>query len=291
MQTHTAQHPINRRRCLAALVGCVAWPAAPAWAARHRNQGLMLAGEAAADMDPAGFLVSEKLDGARALWDGQQLRFRSGLPVQAPRWFTQALPKHPLDGELWMARGQFEALSGAVRRLQPDDSEWRRISYQVFDLPGAEGPFVKRAAALQALMKQVDRPALQGVVQRTVAGPQDLQRWLDQVVQAGGEGLMLHRADAHWVAGRSTSLLKLKPLHDAEAQVVAHLPGKGRHAGRLGALQVRTPEGVIFAIGTGLDDAQRDQPPPLGAWVTYSHRGYTAGGVPRFASFLRVRTL
>jgi DNA ligase-1 len=112
---------------------------------------------------------------------------------------------------------------------------------------------------------------------------------LQAVVDGGGEGLVLHRADAPYAIGRSSALLKLKPLHDAEAVVVAHLPGRGKHAGRLGALRVRTPEGTEFQIGTGFSDAQREQPPRIGAVVTYTHRGLTAGEVPRFASFLRVR--
>jgi len=85
------------------------------------------------------------------------------------------------------------------------------------------------------------------------------------------------------------ALLKLKPLHDAEAVVIGHVPGQGKHAGRLGALRVRNEDGAEFLIGTGFSDAQRAEPPPTGVLVTYTHRGSTASGVPRFASFLRVR--
>jgi DNA ligase-1 len=100
---------------------------------------------------------------------------------------------------------------------------------------------------------------------------------------------MLHRASAQWQPGRSGQVLKLKPLHDAEATVLGHQPGRGRHAGRLGALRVRSDKGVVFEIGTGFSDAERADPPAAGRRVSYTHRGYTAGGVPRFASFLRVR--
>jgi DNA ligase-1 len=86
-------------------------------------------------------------------------------------------------------------------------------------------------------------------------------------------------------------LLKFKPLQDADALVVAHLGGQGRHAGRLGALRVRTPEGKEFLLGTGLRDEQRDKPPPVGSVVTFTYQGTTAQGIPRFASFLRVRTV
>lgn len=72
---------------------------------------------------------------------------------------------------------------------------------------------------------------------------------------------MLHRADARYSSGRGEDLLKLK----REARVVAHLPGAGRFAGRMGALLVEDPEGRQFWIGTGFTDGQRANPPPLGS--------------------------
>jgi DNA ligase-1 len=108
-------------------------------------------------------------------------------------------------------------------------------------------------------------------------------------VRDGGEGLMLHRADAPYITGRSDVLMKFKLWHDAEATVIAHLPGKGRHAGRLGALRVRAPDGREFSLGTGFSDAQRRDPPALGTVVSYRYRELTAKGMPRFASFWRVR--
>lgn len=251
--------------------------------------GAMLARAAPAGIDPRGFLVSEKFDGVRALWDGATLRFRSGLPVSAPPWFTDRLPATPLDGELWMGHGTFEALLGAVRRMQPLDAEWRSVRYQVFDQPGTAGPFADRARRLRGVLQQTAWAPLVAVVQAELPHPKALQHQLDDVLRAGGEGLMLHRASALWRAGRSDDLLKLKPLADAEATVIGHLPGRGRHLGRMGALRLRNDHGVMFQIGTGFSDRQREQPPDLGSRVTYTHRGSTAAGVPRFASFLRER--
>jgi DNA ligase-1 len=250
----------------------------------------MSAREAPGLVDPAGWLVSEKLDGVRALWDGRSLVFRSGLPIAAPAWFVEVLPKDvALDGELWIGRGQFEALSGTVRKAVPVDAEWRSLSYQLFDLPGAPGPFSERATRLRALAGQLRSPLLGAIPQQQLPDKAALQRRLDEVMRAGGEGLMLQRADAPWRPGRSAQLLKLKPLHDAEATVIGHTAGQGRHAGRMGALRVRAEDGVEFLIGTGFSDADREHPPPLGSVVTFTHRGRTEGGVPRFASFLRVR--
>jgi DNA ligase-1 len=127
------------------------------------------------------------------------------------------------------------------------------------------------------------------VPQRRLESHAALSAWMRQVVRAGGEGLMLHRGDAPYRSGRSDDLLKLKPHDDAEARVVAHLPGRGRHAGRTGALLVESPSGQRFRIGSGFSDADRNQPPPIGSWITYRFRGTYAGGLPRFASYLRVR--
>jgi DNA ligase-1 len=251
---------------------------------------VLLAQEAPEQIDPRGYLVSEKYDGVRGLWDGRALRFRSGLSVAAPAWFTARLPAQALDGELWLGRGRFEELSGIVRHHQPDDEAWRQVRYMVFELPEAPGSFAERARRIAGMVQDAAWPALQAVAQTPVAGGAALQRRLEETVLAGGEGLVLHRADAPYVTGRSAVLLKLKPLHDAEARVIGHLPGRGKHAGRLGALRVRNAQGVEFLIGTGFGDAQRENPPPLGAWVTYTHRGYTEGAVPRFASFLRLHT-
>ena len=99
---------------------------------------------------------------------------------------------------------------------------------------------------------------------------------------------MLHLASASCSSGRSDVLVKLKPQLDAEATVTAHHAGQGKYKGLLGALEVRTPEGRSFLIGSGLSDAQRRAPPAIGSVVTYRYRELTNTGLPRFASFMRV---
>ncbi|MEY4751117.1 MAG: hypothetical protein RIQ60_3331 [Pseudomonadota bacterium] len=269
---------------VSALAAAAAQPAAPA---------LLLAREAGPQVRIEHYLVSEKLDGVRAYWDGMHLRFRSGALLAAPDWFVAALPPgQALDGELWLARGQFDVLSGLLRQTQGrDDPLWRAVSYHLFELPGAPGSFERRVQMLQALVAERRAAHLRVSTQRRLADQTALRRWLDEVVAGGGEGLMLHRADAPYVTGRSEVLLKLKPLADAEAVVIAHLPGKGRHAGRLGALQVRRDDGRVFALGSGLSDAQRELPPPVGSTVVYRYRGLTPTGLPRFATFWRVQEL
>jgi DNA ligase-1 len=235
------------------------------------------------------FLVSEKLDGVRAIWDGKVLKTRAGNVINAPAWFTKNLPNTPMDGELWLAHGQFDKLSGAVRKDVPIYAEWQNITYQIFELPNAEDTFEARAKRIVEIVKQANIPHLKAVAQFRVKNEAELKTRLKKVVANGGEGLMLHRADALYVTGRSDALLKLKPYFDAEATVVAHTPGKGKHKGKLGALVVETPEGIRFKLGTGFTDAQREHPPKIGSLVTYTYRDKTKAGKPKFASFLRER--
>ncbi len=240
-------------------------------------------------VDVAQYLVSEKLDGVRAIWDGQTLRFRSGKTINAPAWFLDGLPKRPLDGELWMGRGTFERVAGIVRREIPDDAEWRQVRYMIFELPGAPGTFAERAERIRDTVKQANVPWLGEIEQFRVVDRNSLQKRMKEVVKAGGEGLMLHRADALYETGRSDTLLKMKPWEDAEAVVIGHLPGKGKHAGTMGALRVRAEDGREFSLGSGFTDQQRRDPPPLGTTVTYRYHDLTRKGLPRFTSFLRVR--
>ncbi|CAZ89183.1 putative ATP-dependent DNA ligase [Thiomonas arsenitoxydans] len=250
---------------------------------------LLLAETASSQLDPAPYWVSEKLDGVRAFWDGRVLRFRSGNPVPAPAWFTAALPSQPLDGELWIARESFDQVSGIVRSNPPNDRDWKQVRYMVFELPNAPGSFTERIARMRTLVERAQAPWLQMVPQFRVPNSAALKQQLDKIVKAGGEGLMLHRADAPYQTGRQDVLLKLKPWQDAEATVIGYTPGKGKYAGLTGALNMQMPDGKIFRIGSGLSDALRRNPPPIGAQITYRYQSLTPSGLPRFARYLRVR--
>ena len=250
---------------------------------------LMLAQRYEAGVDVRDYWISEKLDGVRGYWDGSRLLTRGGHRIRTPDWYTAGWPHVPLDGELWIGRGRFDEVSGIVRRQQPEDGAWQRVSYMVFDLPAHPGTFDERLAALRDLICRLRIDWLQPLAQFRLDSPAALEARLADILSAGGEGLMLHRAAALRQARRSEDLLKLKAHDDAEAQVIGHEPGQGRYRGMLGALRVRAADGREFRLGTGFTDAQRRSPPPPGTWVTYRYNGLTATGLPRFARFLRVR--
>ncbi|HWS78975.1 MAG TPA: DNA ligase [Thermomonas sp.] len=237
----------------------------------------------------AGYLVSEKLDGVRARWDGQRLLTRSGHAIEVPAWFTAGWPRQPMDGELWTGRGEFQQVSDLVRAHHADPARWRQVRFLAFDLPADGGGFARRSTRLRSLVLAADTDSLGVIAQLPVRDRAALEARLEAVVAAGGEGLMLHRADARYRAGRSDALLKFKPFDDAEARVVGYRPGKGKYAGMVGALLVEDARGRRFALGSGLRDADRARPPRIGAQVTFRYNGLTAKGTPRFARYLRVR--
>jgi DNA ligase-1 len=239
--------------------------------------------------DLTGWWMSEKLDGVRAWWDGRQFLSRQGNVYHAPDWFTAGLPTVPLDGELWIDRKAFQKTVSIVRRQDKSD-HWKEIKYLVFDAPESGGPFEERRKALDDLIG-THRPKYATVLDQSICKSVDaLKTELLRVESLGGEGLMLRQPGSHYEAGRSPTLLKVKTFHDAEGRVVEHVPGKGRHKGRLGAVVVAMPDGQTFSVGTGFSDAQRNNPPPIGTVITYRFQELTDRGVPRFPSFVRVRT-
>jgi DNA ligase-1 len=238
--------------------------------------------------DLSDWWMSEKLDGVRAYWDGKQFLSRQGNLYHAPQWFIEGLPSVPLDGELWIDRKKFQRTVGIVRRQDKSDL-WNEVRFLVFDAPAASGGFEDRLGFLKdALGGSAAKFARQHAHERCKS-IDSLRAELARIESLGGEGLMLRQPGSKYVAGRSASLLKVKTFHDAEAVVVGHQAGAGRHKGRMGALLVRLPDGTKFAVGTGFSDREREKPPAIGATVTFRYQELSDTGVPRFPSWVGVR--
>ena len=235
----------------------------------------------------AGWLWSEKLDGVRGYWDGRLLWSKQGKLLHPPPAFVAGLPDFPLEGELWGGRGRFEATASIVQ--QPQSEAWLQLQFAVFDLPAAPGPFSARIELARSWFNRHPSPYAFVIEQHPVTDAAQLQAELERVERVGGEGLVVRDPRAPYAAGRSAEVLKVKSFADAEAVVVAHLPGQGANAGRLGALLVERPDGVRFRLGTGFSAAERQRPPPLGAVVSYKYYGFHSSGLPRFPAFLRLR--
>jgi len=239
-------------------------------------------------VDVTDWWISEKLDGVRAYWDGTQFLSRLGNLYAAPAWFTAGLPNEPLDGELWLNRKQFQKTVSIVRRKDQSD-HWRQIRFVVFDAPGLKEPFEARVEYLEDLVRKRGPQFAVKHEHARCLGIAHLKEELQRVEALGGEGLMLRQPASLYVAGRSSTLLKVKTFSDADAVVIGHQAGAGRHKGRLGALQVRLSDGTEFSVGTGFSDAERNSPPEIGCTITFRYQELSDAGVPRFPSFVGVR--
>lgn len=251
---------------------------------------LLLANKWSETTDPTRWFMSEKLDGVRALWTRGMLVSRIGNKFSAPAWFIEKLPKDvELDGELFCGRGKFQAAVSIAR--SHESARWHELTFQVFDAPAVKGAFEERMKRLDALLGGGKCGKHVVVVEQTVCTSREhLMTQLKTIEAVGGEGLMLRQPGSAYVGSRSSTLLKLKTFHDADATVIAHEPGMGKYSGQCGALKcTMVDSGKEFRVGSGMSDADRVNPPAVGATIIYRYFELTLDGVPRFPVFVGVR--
>jgi DNA ligase 1 len=256
---------------------------------RELYSGLMEAQKWDGIKDPKGWYLSEKLDGVRAFWDGKSLwNKKLERKYALPSWFKMSFPSSPLDGELYMGRGTYQKLTNILKKLKTDDEEWNDIKYYVFDAPEATGPFNVRLQKMKDYFQTAASPYIILHKQDLCQGHEDLRKAIDRITEFGGEGLMLRDPKSTYEQKRSMTLLKIKPYHDEEAEVIGYENGKGKFEGKVGALKVRNKEGQEFTVGTGLPDSVRNHPPKIGSKITYKFTELTNTGVPKQPTFLRL---
>lgn len=264
-----------------------------------RKPDLLLLKSYDESMEVNGWLMSEKLDGVRAYWDGKNLWSRQGNLFAAPEWFTENFPPFELDGELWLGRGQFEQTVSIVNKHRPH-SGWQAITYQIFEVPNQAGGLLERLAILQSYLQHFPAPYVRIIEQVPVKSVEQLQLHLKDLVGLGAEGLVVRNPSAPYLSGRSDQALKVKIKQDAECVVRGYTEGKGKYIGQVGALlceiapgqfkHLSKPADRVLKIGSGLSDQQRANPPAIGTLVTFQYMGLTRKGLPRFPVFLRVRS-
>ncbi len=281
---------------------------------------------------PEDWFMSEKKDGYRSTFQyingkGTFLS-RTGKPFNAPQWFIDAMPppkflkKDILDGELWAGRDNFEMM-GVVRKKVPIDEEWIDIQFHVYDIVNGANTFVKRLERLFDIVsftenrwnhlvktKQITSPysnltcPIQYTEQIKIDSIKTMETYYQSILKKGGEGIMIKHPLCPYEKGRSSYLLKYKPVFDREAIVIDYSEGKGKYKGKLGAFVCKllinhdthmvideNPE-HIFTI-SGMDDDIRNnykKTHPIGTIISFGCSGYTGKGVPRFGRYIRKRT-
>ncbi|GAD89554.1 hypothetical protein VHA01S_021_00480 [Vibrio halioticoli NBRC 102217] len=278
-------NPLNSVSLMA--LSCAAIPCCSALA-----DNLMLASVYQGQALSEQHLVSEKLDGIRALWNGKELITRNGSSINAPGSFISQMPPFAVEGELWAGRGNFALVQQTVLDAKADEKAWSKISFVLFDRQDVLTSYAKRHDSLLQWKFNDAQTHAQVIVaeQRPFRSYQSLGEALQKVVKLGGEGLMVRNKHSVYIAGRSEALYKIKLHQDAEARVIGYKQGKGKYQHLVGALHVESPQGVRFYIGSGLTDAHRRNPPKVGTNITYRYNDKTAKGVPKFARFMRERS-
>ncbi|MDQ7083790.1 MAG: DNA ligase [Sulfurovum sp.] len=236
------------------------------------------------DQNISGWVMSEKLDGVRAYWDGKQLLTRGGKIIHAPAWFTKDYPPFAIDGELWTKREDFENIISIVRDKVPSE-DWKQIKHTIFEVPEAKGDLFERLSKV----KPYENKVIHILPQIYVKNTKHLETFHNALDKKGAEGVVVRDPKMPYIDKRTSRALKVKYFKDAECEVIGHTQGKGKYQGMLGALKCRLDNGIIFKIGTGLSDDERKKPPKVGSRVTFKYQNMTKYGKPRFPVYLRVR--
>ena len=177
------------------------------------------------DQNISGWVMSEKLDGIRAYWDGKQLHFRSGKIIHAPTWFTKDYPPFEIDGELWTKRADFENISSIVRHNIPNDKAWHTITHNIFEVPNAKGGLYKRLAKV----KQYENNIIKLIPQINIKNKQHLKMYLKLIESLTSEGVVVRDPNTPYIDRRTSKALKVKSFLDTECQVVGYTKGKGKY--------------------------------------------------------------
>ncbi len=243
-----------------------------------------------------GYLMSEKLDGIRGIWEAGKFKTRQDNPIHTPSYFTYNFPSFKLDGELWIARAKFDEVSALIRSDNLDSSLWKSVTYNVFDVSNACEEFKltpctlsNRLKVLERYLQQNPNPYIKIIKQIPIKDQEHLKEFYKDIIFNKGEGVVIRKDFAPYEKGRSKNALKLKPYEDAECKVIAYTEGKGKFQGKIGALLCQMPNDRVIKIGSGLKDKDRENPPKIGSIVTYKFNGLTKNSLPRFPVFLHIR--
>lgn len=266
-------------------------------------------------------LLSPKLDGIRCLIIDGVAVGRSLKPL--PNKYVQKIFGRPelngLDGELIVgsptAKEVFQTTSSGVMSIEGEPE----VMFHVFDDFIESGGFHRRLHTAQRRIKKVK--CCTPVDHHMIEVADDLNRWEEDYLALGYEGVMLRNPIGPYKFGRSTTkegwLLKVKRFEDAEARVIGfselmhnaneakrnelgHLERSSHKANKvgkqmLGALAVRDLKtGVEFDIGTGFTEDQRrllwaTGDNLIGKVVKYKSQPTGVKEKPRFPVFLGFR--
>ncbi len=236
------------------------------------------------DQNTTNWVMSEKLDGIRAYWDGNQLLSRNGKKIHAPQWFIKDYPSFKIDGELWTKRDDFENISSIVRDKIPGKN-WSQIKHYIFEVPNAKGDLFQRLEKVKAY----ENDYILVLPQILIKNKQHQKDYLNEVEEKKGEGIVVRNPNALYINKRTYQALKVKNFKDTECKITGFTKGKGKYLDKVGAIICQLQNQITFKIGSGMDDKFRNNPPKVGTKITFKYQNLTKYGKPRFPVYLRIR--
>ena len=241
------------------------------------------------DENLTGWVISEKFDGIRAIWDGKNLRSRNGKIINAPSFWTTNFPPFAIDGELWTKREDFENLYSIVADSKPSD-EWKSVKFLIFDVPSVKGNLFSRLANLREFLAKNEAKNIEIIEQIPINSHKEVNEFLNSVLAKGGEGAVVRDPNSPYINGRSDKILKVKKFLDSECEVLQIYKGKGKFKGKMGSVLCRDIKSKAeFRLGSGFSDEIRANPPKIGQILTYKFQNLTKNGKPRFPVFIRFK--
>ncbi len=233
-----------------------------------------------------GWVMSEKLDGIRGFWTGEELLTRGGNKLNPPKWFIANYPSFSIDGELWTKRADFENISSIVRSKNPDD-RWKNITHNIFEVPNQSGGLLERLGVLHEFLASNPNLPIKVIPQVKINNKTQLSDFLEEVTKNKGEGVVVRNPETLYQTGRLSSALKVKKYFDTECKVLEILPGKGKYQNMMGSVLCQTQEGKQVKIGSGFKDKDRNDPPAIGSEITFKYYGFTKKGKFKYPVYLR----
>jgi DNA ligase-1 len=242
--------------------------------------------------------MSEKFDGVRGIYYDGKFISRTNRSINVPVWFVdifKTIPSHiAIDGEFFTERSDFNTITSIVCSKNSRDKDWKKIKFVCFDIVNMIEVFEDRMELLSELITPLNSKHAECCTFKRVESKDNLDKFHDEIVSNGGEGVMLREPESFYENKRSMCLLKYKKFKDEEAVVEDVMFGDGKNIGRMGALKVRwlTMQNTdAFSVGTGFTDEQRIKHAeifPKGTIIKVKYFELTEFGVPRFPSFIAI---
>jgi DNA ligase-1 len=222
--------------------------------------------------DPTGWYMSEKLDGIRAYWDGTQFWSKRGNIIHVPESsFKEGLPSFHIEGELWAGyvvdnermNSIIKTICGPNKRNISLDVI-NKFKFCIFDAPQQEGNYQKRFTFLENYFLQNYKSNVSLIPIQICSGLTHLQTHLQEIINKGGEGIMLYHPDTPYENGHTRNLLKVKNYLESDVKFVKLNP-------KSYFFDCEQQNGQTCLVKCSGSDYQN--PPPIGTVITAHHLG------------------